>query len=98
MKRNIPALKIEFEEINEGLKGKIEDIFAKYTSIDPDLGKYLKEIIDVSIAQGKTQEALKELEAHWEYHLGRAWIDFVGSELTYFMLFDLGERLGIVHL
>jgi len=98
MKIKVPELKVNLEEMDKNLKEKLDDIFAKYTQEDSGLSNYLYEILTVSIVTGKTELVLKELEAHWENHLSKEWSCMLGTDLTYFMLYNLGEKLGIVYL
>lgn len=98
MKIKVPELKVDLEEMDGSLLTKINEIYAKYTKEDSGLSKYLYEILTVSIACGKTGKVLKELEAHWDNHLSKEWSCVLGTDSTYFMLYNLGEKLGIVYL
>ena len=97
MKKKFQELKIDIDSLEENLQTKLNDIFSRYTREDPGLQNHLYEILTVSIACGKTRQILEELEAHWENHLGRDWAYILGTDPTYFMLYNLGEKLGIVY-
>jgi hypothetical protein len=97
MLRRFPKLTVSENAVNNDLQAKIQDILNKYTSLDASLECHLQEVIAVAIACGKTKEALGELEAHWDSYLNRYWSAICGSDPTHFMLYSLGERLGIAY-